>query len=280
MRILSWNIKQFNFEPSKSHEDQHFRILQIATFIADCKPDIVAIMEIRPGTSSGTVNEQMDHRQGVLATEQLMSYLGDKMRVVFSGFNAIKQPTAGELYALIYNPETVELIGDLTVVYHDVDAKISAFKNRAPAFGTFVTRAGGNVFSVMVFHAPKPSDMNVTQIHELSKLGAFGFGNLILCGDFNMSTESVGKALPGFNTAVGGEGTSLRVNPDGKDNAYDAIFYLAASHLLYTHGGVLNPLAVADEATSSSGLAKSEISSVKRFTSDHAGVYADFEFRP
>ncbi|WP_321877208.1 exonuclease/endonuclease/phosphatase family protein [Paraburkholderia bannensis] len=280
MRILSWNIKQFNFAPNKSYEEQQFRIHQIAAFIADCRPDIVAIMEIRPGTSKGSVNEQMEHSQGALATEQLMSYIGGNMRVAFSGINAVKQPTAGELYAFIYNPATVELIGSPTVVYHDADAKLSAFKNRAPAFGTFAKLPERNVFSVAVFHAPKPSDMNVTQIQELGKLGAFDFGDLILCGDFNMSTENVGKALPGFSTAIGGEGTSLRVNPDGHDNAYDAIFYLAGKHLQCTNAGVLNPLEIVDEATSSDGLVKQEISAVKRYTSDHAGVYADFTFVP
>lgn len=279
MRILSWNIKQFNFEPKKSHEDQQFRIRQLGSFIADCKPDIVAIMEIRPGTSSGSVNEQMEHSQGVLATEQLAYYIGEHMRVEFSGINALKQPTAGELYALIYNPGTVEMISRLEVVYHYADAQIGAFKNRAPAFGTFRHRATDSVFNVGIFHAPKPSDMNITQISELSKLAALGFGDLILCGDFNMSTESVGKALPGFRTAVGGEGTSLRVNPDGNDNEYDAIFYLPGKRLEFFRGGVLNPLAVAEEATSSNGLAKQEISSVKRNTSDHAGVFADFSFK-
>jgi endonuclease/exonuclease/phosphatase family metal-dependent hydrolase len=279
MNILSWNLKQFNFNPGKSLEEQQLRMIQVASFIDGVRPDVAAIMEIRPGTASGSINQMMDDSQGVLAIEQVMSYLEVPLQVTVSGINALRQATAGELYAILYNPKTVELLNDFNVVYHDSSSQSSSFTNRAPGFAVFKHRATQYVFCVMVFHAPKPSDMSVAQIQILPKLAASFLDNVILCGDFNMDTVSVANALgKGFSTAEAGKGTSLRVKPDGQDNAFDAIFYQTQSHLQCINHGVINPIEIAVEASGGTDLSKQEISATKRYTSDHAGVWAEFSF--
>ncbi|HVE07013.1 MAG TPA: hypothetical protein VNE00_07160 [Paraburkholderia sp.] len=279
MNVLSWNLKQFNFNPDKAEEDQQLRMMQVASYIDGVRPDVAAIMEIRPGTSSGSINQMMDDSQGVLAIEQVMSYLDTRLQVTVSGINALRQATAGELYAILYNPESVELLSDFNVVYHDSSEQRSDFTNRAPGFAVFKHLATQKTFCVMVFHAPKPSDMSVAQIQILPELAVNFLDNVILCGDFNMDTVAVAKSLgAGFTAAVAGTGTSLRVKPDGKDSAFDAIFYQTKSHLLCINHGVINPIQIASEATGGSDLSKPEISATKRFTSDHAGVWAEFMF--
>jgi len=279
MNVLSWNLKQFNFNPAKPSEQQQLRMIQVASYIDGARPDVAAIMEIRPGTASGSINQQMDDSQGILAIEQVMSYLETPLYGVYSGINALRQATAGELYAILYNPETVELLSDFNVVYHDSNSQSSNFTNRAPGCAVFKHLTSQKTFCVMVFHAPKPSDMSVAQIQILPKLQAAFLDNVILCGDFNMDTVSVAKALgTGFTTAVAGEGTSLRVNPTGQDNAFDAIFYQTKSHLQCINRGVINPIQIAEEASGGTDLSKMEISATKRFTSDHAGVWAEFMF--
>jgi len=54
MNVLSWNLKQFNFNPAKSSEQQQLRMMQVASYIDGARPDVAAIMEIRPGTASGS----------------------------------------------------------------------------------------------------------------------------------------------------------------------------------------------------------------------------------
>ena len=133
----------------------------------------------------------------------------------------------------------------------------------------------------MVFHAPNPSEMSSSEVNKIKRLAAIEFPNLILCGDFNFDTNAIAKILqPELKIATGGNGTSLKVKETGTNNPYDAIYFSSNSDLILTDHGELNQLDIFEKELEIDELSSKEISGIKKSTSDHAAVWAEFQFKP
>ncbi|GAB2870491.1 hypothetical protein GCM10027093_02710 [Paraburkholderia jirisanensis] len=274
MNVMSWNIKQFNFNPSKEEDGQFARLHQIKEIVESRSIDILVVLEVRPSVKQVQFDQGYNDSQGALVVAQLAQLLGDEWQVAFSGGNAVKEQNKGELYAFMWRSSRVQAYGQPTLVYQDTTQSTLAFKNRVPCVMPFARVGVTNPtpFVVMVYHAPNPSEMDVKEIGYIKIVASLIGFPLILCGDFNMDTGIVKTALQPDLALACSNDTSLRVQPYGSDNPYDAIFYRDLE--LLSAGG--DNTLVTVETTWGMTLDKSEISSVKRFSSDHAPVWAQF----
>lgn len=273
MNIMSWNIKQFNYNPQKDENEQIARIYQIAEIVSSRDIDILAVLEVRPSIKSPLFGESYDNSQGALAITQLKEILGGQWRYALSGGNAYKESNKGELYAFLWRSDRVTPLNEPSLINTDAQQKILPFKNRVPAMMLFGENNSKQVFAIMVYHAPNPSEMSSKEIGYIKKLAHIQEFPTVLCGDFNMDTKNVSTILqPEFNLAVTNE-TSLRVKPTGTDNPYDAIFYHGLT--LQSAGGD-NLLVTIENTLNMNITTAQEIKSIKHYTSDHAPVWAQF----
>ncbi|NWA03594.1 hypothetical protein [Pseudomonas gingeri] len=277
MIVMSWNIKQFNYNPKKDQSEQLARMVQIQEIVQSRQIDILTILEVRPSVKSPQFGESYDDSQGALAVAQLCQLLGQEWTYHMSGGNAFKESNKGELYAFMWRTDRIEALSLASLVNVDAQQKILPFKNRVPCMMLFTEKTNPStsniIFSVVVYHAPNPSEMNDKEIGYLKSIfGLFAYPTA-LCGDFNMNTASVFTILqPEFNLAVTND-SSLRVNLTGVDSPYDAIFYHGMT--LHSAGGD-NQLVTAENTFGTALGSKAEIKSIKHYTSDHAPVWAHF----
>ncbi|WP_178123524.1 endonuclease/exonuclease/phosphatase family protein [Pseudomonas sp. JG-B] len=270
---MSWNIKQFNYNPQKDKSEQLARMVQIAEIVSSRNIDILTVLEVRPSVKSPIFGESYDDSQGALAIAQLKEILGEQWQYSLSGGNAYKESNKGELYAFLWRSDRAVPLSEPSLTNTNAQQKILPFKNRVPAMMLFGENGTENIVAVMVYHAPNPSEMSDKEIGYIKQLAHVQEFPTVLCGDFNMNTHDVFTILqPEFNLAVTNE-TSLRVKPTGTDNPYDAIFYHGLT--LQSAGGD-NLLTTVQNALDMTISTTQEIKSIKHYTSDHAPVWAQF----
>lgn len=273
MNIMSWNIKQFNYNPKKDMSDQLARMVQIADIVNSRNIDVLTVLEVRPSIKSPIFGESYDDSQGALAIAQLKELLGEQWQYSLSGGNAYKESNKGELYAFLWRSDRAVPLSEPSLTNTDTQQKILPFKNRVPAMMLFGENGTDKIVAVMVYHAPNPSEMSDKEIGYIKQLSHVQAFPTVLCGDFNMDTRDVFTILqPEFNLAITNE-TSLRVKPTGTDNPYDAIFYHG---LTMQSAGGDNLLTTVQNALDMTITTAQEIKSIKHYTSDHAPVWAQF----
>ncbi|NWL80871.1 hypothetical protein DM872_28860 [Pseudomonas taiwanensis] len=273
MNIMSWNIKQFNYNPQKDKSEQLARMVQIAEIVSSRNIDILTVLEVRPSIKSPIFGESYDDSQGALAIAQLKEVLGEQWQYSLSGGNAYKESNKGELYAFLWRSDRAVPLSEPSLTNTNAQQKILPFKNRVPAMMLFGENGTNKIVAVMVYHAPNPSEMSDKEIGYIKQLAHVQEFPTVLCGDFNMNTQDVFTILqPEFNLAVTNE-TSLRVKPTGTDNPYDAIFYHGLN--LQSAGGD-NLLITVQNTLDMTITTAQEIKSIKHYTSDHAPVWAQF----
>lgn len=273
MNIMSWNIKQFNYNPKKDMSDQLARMVQIADIVNSRNIDALTVLEVRPSIKSPIFGESYDDSQGALAIAQLKELLGEQWQYSLSGGNAYKESNKGELYAFLWRSDRAVPLSEPSLTNTDTQQKILPFKNRVPAMMLFGENGTDKIVAVMVYHAPNPSEMSDKEIGYIKQLSHVQAFPTVLCGDFNMDTRDVFTILqPEFNLAITNE-TSLRVKPTGTDNPYDAIFYHG---LTMQSAGGDNLLTTVQNALDMTITTAQEIKSIKHYTSDHAPVWAQF----
>lgn len=270
---MSWNIKQFNFNPNKDHGEQLARMQHISQLATDRNVDILVILEVRPSIKSPSFEESYENSQGAMAIYQLLSNLGEEWQCSLSGGNAHKEMNKGELYAILWKTTVVEATSQIELTNSDSSNNILPFKNRVPGILNFKHLTTGTEFCVMAYHAPNPSEMNEREIGFIKQLALIPKFGVIVCGDFNMDARYASTILlPELALAITNE-TSLRNKLDGTDSAYDAIFYRDLT-LISANGE--NLLSTAEHMTNSSISSALEIKSIKHYTSDHSPVWAEF----